>query len=104
MGNRRSSTKGCRRRVGKNSRLSSKVGTSREMRVHGSVIWTSLRKGESMTGNAGWDVSLLPPVSVVSVPFLRPRSKVLNLSTQRNGQVLTFNSQYKESLKNGIMH
>lgn len=90
MGNGCSSTKGRRRRVRKNSRLSSKVGTSREMRVHGSVIWTSLRKGESMTGNAGWDVSLLPPVSIVSIPFLRPRSKVLNLSTHRNGQVLIF--------------
>lgn len=80
MGNRCSSTKGCRRWVGKNSRLSSKVGTSREMRVHGSVIWTSLRKGESVTGNAGWDVSLLPPMSVVSVPLLWPRSKGLNLT------------------------
>lgn len=79
------------------------MGTSREMRVHRGGIWTSLRKGESVTGNAGRDVSLLPPMSIVSVPFLRPRSKVLNLSTHRNGQGLNV-SKYEESLKNGIMH
>jgi len=92
VGNRCSSTKGCRRGVRKNSRLSSEVGTSREMCVHGSGIWTSLWKGESKTGNTGWDVSLLPPMSIVSVPLLQPRSIVLNLSTQRNGQALTFPS------------
>lgn len=104
MGDRRSSTKGCRGWVGKNSGLSSEVGASREMRVHGSGIWTSLGKGEGMTGYARWDVGLLSSVSVVPVPLLRPRAKVLNLSVHRNRQVLIFFLEYKDGLKNGIMH
>lgn len=88
MGNRCRSAKGRGRGVREKSRLSAEMGAAREMRVHGRVIRTPLRKGESVTGDAGWDVSLRPPVSVVSVPLLRPRSKVLNLSTHRNRQVL----------------
>lgn len=83
MGDRRSSTKGCRGWVGKNSGLSSEVGASREMRVYGSRIWTSLGKGEGVTGYARWDVGLLSSVSVVPVPLLRPRAKVLNLSVHK---------------------
>lgn len=66
--------------VRKQSRLSSKVRTSSQMSVHSCVTGTPVRKSEWITGNTSRDISLLSPMSKVSIPFLMPRSEVLNLS------------------------
>lgn len=68
--------------------------TSSQMCMNRCMSGTSMLKGECMSGNISWNICLLSPMTTVSIPFLRPRSIVLNLSQEK----LQLISNYKNCL------